>query len=54
LRRQFGMLRGPQHERKIVKEAGSPFVLSPVEGFPKSFSAAFPKLRTLAAVSHWR
>jgi len=33
------MLRDPQHERKITKDANSnPFVLSLVEGFREGFS----------------
>jgi len=37
----FGMLRAPQHERKIAKDIkASPFVLSIVEGLRRSFSAA--------------
>jgi hypothetical protein len=33
LKKSFGMLRGPQHERKTINDRTKrPFVLSPVEG----------------------
>jgi hypothetical protein len=36
----FGMLRVPQHERKIINDfKSSSFVLSHVEGFREDFSA---------------
>jgi len=38
--KRFGMLREPQHERKILKDSKTPpFVLSTVEGLRESFSA---------------
>jgi len=38
--KRFGMLRGPQHERKIRNDIQtSPFVLSTVEGLRQCYSA---------------
>jgi len=40
--KRFGMLREPQHERKILNDIKTPpFVLSTVEGLRRSFSAAY-------------
>ncbi len=39
--KRFGMLRGPQHERKIPNDIKTPpFVLSTAEGLRWGFSAA--------------
>ena len=41
LKKMLGMLRDPQHERKIINDfKSSPFILSYVEGLREDFSAA--------------